>query len=142
MTNRARVVVRVRQIAEDQAAGRVALAEGDATAAARRADEAHERTHVHPIAGHASSLTGTALAATAGSAAALMSAAQTASDVATRAAAALAVARQQAAQARAARMSAERLADRRDAADALDEQRQQQRILDETVSARHGRIAR
>ena len=137
--SRARVVVRVRQIAEDQAAGRVALAEHDAIHAARRADEAYQRTHEHPAAAYGPTLSGHALAATAGSAAALMTAAATAAEVSARAAGALARARQQAALARAARLSAERLADRRDAAVALDEQRQAQRTLDETVAARHGR---
>ncbi len=69
MKNRARVVVRVRQIAEDQAAGKVAVAETQAIEAARRAEEAHARTHVHPIASHGGQLNGAALAATAGSAA-------------------------------------------------------------------------
>ena len=139
MTNRARVVVRVRQIAEDQAAGRVAHAEGEAMVAERRAREAHERTHQHPLAGRAGGLTAGTLASGAGTAAALLTAAATASEVATRATNALAVARHHAARARAARMTAERLADRREAAEELDEQRRQQRTLDETVSARHGR---
>jgi len=142
MSNRARVVVRVRQIAEDQAAGRVAVAEGEAMVAERRARDAHDRTNVHPLDGRHGDLGADVLAAGAGTAAALLTAAVTASEVATRAANALALARHQAARARAARMTAERLADRREAAEALDEQRRQQRTLDETVSARHGRAAR
>lgn len=135
------MVVRVRQIAEDQAAGRVALAEGAAIDAARRADEAYERTHIHPVAGTSGQLSGAALAASAGSAAALMAAAQTAAEVATRAANALQLARHDAAQARAARMMAERLAERREAAVRLEEQRTDQRTLDESVAAKHGRPA-
>jgi hypothetical protein len=134
-------VVRVRQIAEDQAAGKVAMAEGEALAATRRAEEAHERTRVHPLASQGGMLSGNALAASAGSAAALMSAAHTASDVATRAAHALQQARVHAASARGARMMAERLADRRDASMHLHEQRTQQRTLDESVAAQHGRTA-
>ena len=141
MRNRARVVVRVRRIAEDQAAGRVALAEHEAIDAARRAVEAEQRTHVHPAAGLDGRIDGRALAATAGSAAALMAAARTAGDVATRAANALALARHEAARARAARLMAERLADRRDAAADLDEQRQAKRTLDESVAAGHRRPA-
>jgi flagellar export protein FliJ len=139
--SRARVVVRVRQIAEDQAAGRVAIAESEAIETARRAAEAHERTHVHPATGSSGQLNGAALAASAGSAAALMSAAQTATEVAARAAMALDNARRAAGQARAARMMAERLAERREAAVRLEEQRAGQRTLDESVAARHERPA-
>lgn len=141
MKNRARVVVRVRQIAEDQAAGKVAMAEGTAMAAAERARAAQERTHVHPIVSHGGALNGMALAASAGAAAALMTAATTAAEVAARADHDLQLARQHAAKARAARMMAERLAERRDAVIELHEQRTAQRTLDETVSAQHGRKA-
>jgi hypothetical protein len=137
--DRARVVVRVRQIAEDQAAGRVALAEGEAMAAAVRAADAEQRTHVHPAAATGGALSGHSLAASAGSAAALMTAARTAVEMAARADSALGHARWEAGQARAARMMAERLADRRDAAIALHNQRQDQRQLDESVAARHDR---
>lgn len=141
MKSRARVVVRVRQIAEDQAAGRVAQAESAAIDAARRAQEALDRTHIHPAVSTPGQLTGSALAASAGSAAALMHAATVATEVAARAANALNHARRDAAQARAARMMAERLAERREAAIELEEQRSGQRTLDESVAARHERHA-
>jgi len=138
MADRAKVVVRVRRIAEDQATGVVALAQQQATSAAKRADDAHARCHVHPIAAMGTSMmTAGALAASAGSAAALLSAARSASDAAQRADANLAEARAQAARARAARMAAERLADRREQARVIEEGRAGQRTIDEMVSSRH-----
>jgi flagellar protein FliJ len=144
MADRAKVVVRVRRIAEDQATGVVALAQQQATSAAQRADDAHARCHVHPIAAMGTStMTAGALAMSAGSAAALLSAAgRSAADAARRAEANLTEARAQAARARAARMAAERLADRREQARALEEGRAGQRTVDEMVSSRHEAGAR
>jgi hypothetical protein len=141
MNSRARVVVRVRQIAEDQAAGHVALAEGEAAAAARRAEDAQSRTHVHPVAGLSGQFSAAALAASAGSAAALMANAHTASEAAARAMVGLNEARRQAAVARSARMAAERLAERREELVAVELRRGAQRTVDEMVSARHRKSA-
>lgn len=143
MADRAKVVVRVRKIAEDQATGVVALAQQQAASAAQRADDAHARCHVHPIAAMGTSaMTAGALAMSAGSAAALLSAARSAADASLRAESNLADARALAARARAARMAAERLADRREQARALEEGRAGQRTVDEMVSARHEAGAR
>jgi flagellar export protein FliJ len=143
MADRAKVVVRVRRIAEDQATGVVALAQQQAASAAQRADDAHARCHVHPIAAMGTStMTAGALAMSAGSAAALLSAARSAADAAQHAAAKLAEARALAARARAARMAAERLADRREQARVLEEERAGQRNVDEMVSSRHSAGAR
>jgi flagellar export protein FliJ len=139
MSDRSRVVVRVRKIAEDRASAAVGMAHADLLAASTRADEAAERCHVHPVAASGTGVTGAALASAAGQSAALLANARTAAEMVLRADQILADARVQAGAARAARLAAERLAERREAMAALDAARADQRQTDEMVSARHGR---
>jgi len=141
MKDRARVVVRVRKIAEDRASGVVGAAHAEVLAAQARVEQAEGRCHVHPVAAQGGTMNGAALAMSSGLSAALLASARNAADMAARAEGVLADARSAAAEARAARMAAERLAERREAAAALEESRAAQRQTDESVSARHGRSA-